>query len=117
MLHVSEGYEGCGLKERNRCLILVPYLPLINMWYKGQLFTYLCHLLITFANSLDPDQAQQNVGPDLNLKLFNTLMVFLKEFFIKVDFEKNQQTTKKKHEKLEHIRWRAIANPHALEEI
>ena len=22
----------------------------------------LCHLLITFANSLDPDQAQQNVG-------------------------------------------------------
>ena len=23
-------------------------------------------LLITFANSLDPDQAQQNVGPDLD---------------------------------------------------
>ena len=32
-------------------------------------------------------------------KLFDTLMVFLKEFFEKVDFEKNQQTTKK-HEKL-----------------
>ena len=26
----------------------------------------LCHLLITLANSLDPDQAQQNVGPDLD---------------------------------------------------
>ena len=26
----------------------------------------LCHLLITFANSLDPDQARQNVGPDLD---------------------------------------------------
>ena len=25
-----------------------------------------CHLLITFANSLDPDQAPQNVGPDLD---------------------------------------------------
>ena len=25
-----------------------------------------CHLLITFANSLDPDQAQQNVRPDLD---------------------------------------------------
>ena len=25
-----------------------------------------CHLLITFANSLDPDQDQQNVGPDLD---------------------------------------------------
>ena len=24
-----------------------------------------CHPLITFANSLDPDQARQNVGPDL----------------------------------------------------
>ena len=25
-----------------------------------------CHLLIIFANSLDPDQAPQNVGSDLN---------------------------------------------------
>ena len=25
-----------------------------------------CGLLITFANSLDPDQASQNVGPDLD---------------------------------------------------
>ena len=25
-------------------------------------------LLITFANSLDPDQARQNVGPDLDPK-------------------------------------------------
>ena len=25
-----------------------------------------CHLLITFANSFDPDQARQNVGPDLD---------------------------------------------------
>ena len=32
-------------------------------------------------------------------KLFDTLMVFLKEFFKIIDFEKNQQTTQK-HEKL-----------------
>ena len=25
-----------------------------------------CNLLITFANSLDPDQTEQNVGPDLD---------------------------------------------------
>ena len=25
-----------------------------------------CCLLITFANSLDPDQARQNMGPDLD---------------------------------------------------
>ena len=67
----------------------MPYLPLITCVIK-----FNCRLLITFTNSLDPDQAQQNVGLDLNLKLFDTLMVFLKEFFKKVDFEKNQQTTK-----------------------
>ena len=37
-------------------------------------------------------------------KLFDILMVFLKEFFQKVDFEKNQQTTKK-HEKLPSRQW------------
>ena len=42
-----------------------------------------CRLLITFANSLDPD-------------LLDTLIVFLKEFFEKFHFEKNQQATKKK---------------------
>ena len=26
---------------------------------------HFCYLLITFANSLDPDQDRQNVGPDL----------------------------------------------------
>ena len=43
--------------------------------------------MITFANSLDPDQAWSGSN------LFDTKMVFLKEFFEKVDFEKNQQTT------------------------
>ena len=37
-----------------------------------------CCLLITFANGLDPDQAQQNVGPDLDpncFSLFDTQML------------------------------------------
>ena len=29
-----------------------------------------CHLVITFANSLDPDQDQLNVGPDLGPNYF-----------------------------------------------
>ena len=37
--------------------------------------------LITFANSLDPDQDLQNVSPDLDPSLFDTLIVFLKDFF------------------------------------
>ena len=47
-----------------------------------------------FANSLDPDQARQNVGPDLDANCL-TLMVFLKDFFENVNFEEkeNQQTT------------------------
>ena len=51
-------------------------------------------LLITIENSLDPDHDQ----PWSGFKLFDMLLVFLKEFFEKVDFEKNQMT--KKHEKL-----------------
>ena len=46
--------------------------------------TFLCHLLITFSNSLDPVQARQNIRPDL----VDTLMIFLKEFFEKIDVEK-----------------------------
>ena len=36
-----------------------------------------------------------NLGKQPGFKLFDILMVLLKEFFEKVDFEKNQQTTKK----------------------
>ena len=48
----------------------------------------------SFTNSLDPDQAQQNVATESGSKLFDTMMIIMKEFFEKVDFEKNQQTTK-----------------------
>ena len=39
-------------------------------------------LLTTFANSFDPDQGRQNVGPYLDPK---RLIVFLKEYFEKVN--------------------------------
>ena len=46
-----------------------------------------CQLLITFANSLVIDQAQQN-----------SLMVILKEFFFeKVNSKENMQMAKKKN--------------------
>ena len=50
-----------------------------------------CCLPKTFANSLDPDQTQQNVRSDLDLN-YLTLIV-CKIFFEKVNFEKNQQMT------------------------
>ena len=59
-----------------------------------------CPLLITFANSMHPDQARQNVGPDLGPNCL-TLDDIPDYFFFseKVDFEKKQQTTKN-YEKL-----------------
>ena len=54
-----------------------------------------CHLLITFANSLDPDQDDNEsvLGYRSGYNEFDSLIVFLKEFLEKVNFEKSQQTT------------------------
>ena len=40
-----------------------PFLLLNSLPASG----YFCHLVKSFANSLDPDQDRQNVGPDLDL--------------------------------------------------
>ena len=40
---------------------------LFNIFFASSNF---CRLLITFANSLDPDQDRKNVGPDLNPNSF-----------------------------------------------
>ena len=46
-------------------------------------------------NSFDPNQDGQNDRLDMDPNRFDTLIVFLKELYEKVNFEKNQQTTKK----------------------
>ena len=57
------------------------------------------YLLITFANSMDPDQTGQNVKPDPDPKCLTPWWYSWKKFYEKVDFEeKNQQTTKRLHE-------------------
>ena len=57
---------------------------------------FFCYLLmsslIVFANSLGPDQARQNVGPDLVSKCLT--MKFLKFFLEKLDFEKKSTDDK-----------------------
>ena len=53
----------------------------------GENSSTLCHLLITFSNSLDPDQARQYVWPDLDPSCL-ALMIFLKEFFDKLILKK-----------------------------
>ena len=52
---------------------------------------------MTFANSLDPDLARQNVGPDLGPNCL-TLMGFLNFFFKKADFERKHTADPQKKE-------------------
>ena len=40
-----------------------------------------CGLLITFANSLDPDQARQNIGPDLDPNCLTPRWYLWKDFW------------------------------------
>ena len=46
---------------------------------------WFCHWLITFEYSLDPDQAGQNVRPDLdpNCTVYDTLAVIIPDYFFK----------------------------------
>ena len=52
-----------------------------------------CCLLITFANSLDPDRAWQNITWS-GSKLFDTLVVFLKDFLKKNMLKKKSRWQK-----------------------
>ena len=51
-----------------------------------------CQLLITFTNSFDPDQEEQNIGPDLDLNHFTLWQCSWKIFFQKNYFGNSQQT-------------------------
>ena len=57
---------------------------------------FFCHLLINVANILEPDQARQNVGPDLDLNCLHPDGIpkcFLKKLFFK------KSADEKNHEK------------------
>ena len=58
-----------------------------------------CHLLITFASSLDPDKDRQNVSPDHDPNCFTLLTMLMKDFFEKVDLKKVSRQ-QQKQEKL-----------------
>ena len=50
--------------------------------------------LLVLSADIFCKQFGTRLGPTSGSKLFDTPIVFLKEFFKKVDYEKNQQTTK-----------------------
>ena len=51
-----------------------------------------CHLLITFANSLDPGQDGQNVGPDVDPNHSVPERFFLKQLILKKSDDDNKST-------------------------
>ena len=59
-----------------------------------------CRLLITFANSLDLDQARQNVGPDLDPNCLTLWWYSRKIFFKNVNLKKKHRWQKKHAELL-----------------
>ena len=78
------------------CIVWSPILTLNSFPTSG----YFCHLLITFANSLDPDKAQQNVGLDLDPNCLTLWWYSWKIYFVKVNLkQKNLQMTKKQAKK------------------
>ena len=58
-----------------------------------------CHLLITIANSLDPEQARQNVRHDLDPNCLQFWWYFCKNILKKQIFKKKQSRRLKKHAK------------------
>ena len=71
-------------KYNNTVVILISFFN-NNCWYHA----CLCRLLLTFANSLNPDQVSWIKTDTLMIN------VFLKEFLKKKMFSKIQQTTKR----------------------
>ena len=76
---------------RWNCIVWSPILTLNSFPTSG----YFCHLLITFANSLDPDQARQNVGPDLDPNCLTLWWYSWKICFVNVTLKKKSTDDKK----------------------
>ena len=56
---------------------------------------FFCRVVITFVNSLNPDQDRQIVGPDFGSEPFITHIVLQKDILKKANFGKSQQMTTK----------------------
>ena len=62
--------------SRLKCFISNPTISLLGFDNNSFLAAgAICRVLTNFANSLDPEQDRQNVGPDLDPNPFDTLIV------------------------------------------
>ena len=102
----------CCLRKTNLTCLLAAWLYhhdhnyVVYNWLSPQPFAWymLCRLLKTFANSFGSTSGPTKCRAWSGSKPFVTLIVFLKEFFEKVDFEKSQQTTTKTLKTTQHAK-------------
>ena len=89
---VSSTFVSNIWRRRNFCAYVQAYLDLcyFNSFPASGNF---CHLLITFVNSLDPDQAQQNIGPGLDPNCLTLCWYSWAIFFEKVNLKKKKKST------------------------
>ena len=80
---------------RNPILAILGAIGL-GLYFSLFLLRLQCCLLINFANRLDPDLARRNVGPDLDPHCLTLCGIQEINFEKKNDFEKYQQTMKKR---------------------
>ena len=66
----------------------IPYIKYSKDFFKKIGFVLYCLLLITFVDSLVPEQATTKLWAWSGSKIFDTLVAFLYLFLKKVDFEK-----------------------------
>ena len=57
--------------------VIVVFPDHTNLLFMKSMQLQMCRLLLTFANSLEPDQAQHNFQSKSEKKMFDTQMVFL----------------------------------------
>ena len=55
-----------GNRQSNLFLTQATFIEYVSVYVPVPTYSDFYHLMITFENSLDPDQAAQNVGPDLD---------------------------------------------------
>ena len=79
----------------NQIFAILKWMPWAMSLIKHITSTYLTSSADYLCKQFRPRSGPTKCRAWSGFKLFDTLMVFLKEFFWKVDFEKNQQTTKK----------------------
>ena len=86
-LHKRLSYFKVLAKDQTLNLFALRKGPSLSTQY-NYLFAYYCRLLITLCKHFGPRSGPTTCPPWSGSKLFDTLMVFLKEFFENVDFEK-----------------------------